>query len=111
MKNLFLNFLRKKIKMDARVIRFEDNEYLLNYEPDYSDRSISDEAIVAINIIKDEYRIVLILFHLENYSLRDISEFLKWPLGTVKSRLHRARIELKNLLIHKPKRELYQNEY
>jgi|SRR4030095_6994775 len=99
MKNLFLNFLRKKSKMDSHVMRFENNEYRFNYDPNYSERSMSDEATVAINMIKDEYRMVLILFHLENYSLSDISEFLNWPLGTVKSRLHRARIELKNLLV------------
>jgi RNA polymerase sigma-70 factor, ECF subfamily len=100
MKNLFLNFLRKKKNIENYNIGFEQNEYRMKFEPEYLDNSMSDECVVAINAIKDEYRMVLILFHLENYSLADISEFLKWPLGTVKSRLHRARIEVRNQLLN-----------
>jgi RNA polymerase sigma-70 factor (ECF subfamily) len=100
MKNLFLNYLRKKRNSEAKTGRFEDHEYMLCYNPNYLENSIGDKAVVAINMIKDEYRMVLILFHLENYSLNDISEYLNWPLGTVKSRLHRARTELRNLLVN-----------
>jgi len=99
MKNLFLNFLRKKKNSEDNFTSFAQNEYRMKSEPDYFDKTMSDECIMAINKIKDEYRMVLILFHLENYSLADISEFLKWPLGTVKSRLHRARIEIRNQLL------------
>ncbi len=100
MKNLFLNYLRKKNMTDSKTARFSDYEYNLSYSPNFIENTISDKAILAVNMIKDEYRIVLILFHLENFSLNDISEYLNWPLGTVKSRLHRARAELRNLLIN-----------
>jgi RNA polymerase sigma-70 factor (ECF subfamily) len=98
MKNLFLNYLGKRKKYEAKTARFENHQYILCYEPMYVEKTLSDTAVIAMNTIKDEHRILLILFHFENYSLNDISEYLNWPLGTVKSRLHRARAELRNLL-------------
>lgn len=43
-------------------------------------------------------REVLVLFFLEDLSLREIAEVLGIPVGTVKSRLHKARSELRSLL-------------
>ena len=43
-------------------------------------------------------REVLVLFFLEDLSLREIADVLGIPVGTVKSRLHKARSELKSLL-------------
>ncbi|HJY63611.1 MAG TPA: sigma-70 family RNA polymerase sigma factor [Ignavibacteria bacterium] len=99
MKNLFLNYLRKKKKYESLTARFGDFEYMFNDEANYRDNSIGDKSILAVNTVNDKYRILIILFHFENYSLKDISEYLHCPLGTVKSRLHRARAELRNLLI------------
>jgi len=99
MKNLFLNYMREKKKNEARTARFDEYEFMLYYDPKYFDNSISEYLIVSVNNIKDDYRTLIILFYFERYSLNDISEFLNWPLGTVKSRLHRARAELRNLLI------------
>jgi len=99
MKNLFLNYLRKKRKYELLTARFDDHEYMFYNEWNNHDNSIGDKAILAINMINDKYRILIILFHLENYSLKDISEYLNCPLGTVKSRLHRARAELRDMLV------------
>ena len=43
-------------------------------------------------------REVLVLFYLKEMSLQDIAAVLVVPLGTVKSRLHRARKQLRELL-------------
>ena len=48
--------------------------------------------------VKEEYRLVVVLFYYDGLSLRDISEVLNVPLGTVKSRLSRGRDILKNAL-------------
>ena len=55
----------------------------------------------AMKEIKDEYREVLTLFDVQGLSYRDISEILKVPEGTVKSRLNRARVSLKKILSEK----------
>jgi RNA polymerase sigma-70 factor (ECF subfamily) len=46
-------------------------------------------------------REVMILFHLEDLSLAACAEVLGVPAGTVKSRLHRARLMLRNHLAEK----------
>ncbi len=44
------------------------------------------------------HRVVVVLFYLENLSLKEIAEVMEIPEGTVKSRLHYARRTLKKLL-------------
>lgn len=48
--------------------------------------------------MKEEYRLVVVLFYYEELSLRDISDVLDIPVGTVKSRLNRGRAELREAL-------------
>ena len=55
----------------------------------------------AMAEIKDEYREVLTLFDVQGLSYKTISEILKVPEGTVKSRLNRARVSLKKILSEK----------
>ncbi|MCM1063290.1 MAG: sigma-70 family RNA polymerase sigma factor [Eubacterium sp.] len=51
-----------------------------------------------VQTLKEEYRIVVVLFYYNNLSLRDISRVLDIPVGTVKSRLNRGREFLKEAL-------------
>ena len=52
----------------------------------------------AIGQLDEEFRGVLVLKDIEGFDYERIGEILELPLGTVKSRLHRARLELKRLL-------------
>ncbi|WP_341936417.1 RNA polymerase sigma factor [Marinimicrobium sp. C2-29] len=45
----------------------------------------------AIDHLPDEYRVTLVLVELQGYRYREVSELLDIPLGTVRSRLNRAR--------------------
>lgn len=54
----------------------------------------------AIARLRPEYRSVILLRHVEGYAYDEIAEILDLPLGTVKTYLHRARNELKDLLGH-----------
>ncbi len=49
----------------------------------------------ALLALTDEHRHVLVLRELEGWSYETIAETLELPVGTVRSRLHRARIELR----------------
>lgn len=51
-----------------------------------------------VQTLKDEYRIVIVLFYYNDLSLRDISGILDISIGTVKSRLNRGRKLLKDAL-------------
>ena len=52
----------------------------------------------AIGQLRPEYRSVILLRHVEGYAYEEIAEAMDLPLGTVKTYLHRARNELKDLL-------------
>ena len=48
--------------------------------------------------MKDKFRVPLLLFYFDNFSLEDIAVTCKIPTGTVKSRLHKGRALLKKTL-------------
>ena len=52
----------------------------------------------AISQLADEYRVVLVLREMEGYCYETIAEVLDLPVGTVRSRLHRARMQLREQL-------------
>lgn len=52
----------------------------------------------AIGRLRPEYRAVTLLRHVEGYSYQEIADILEIPLGTVKTYIHRARLELKAAL-------------
>jgi RNA polymerase sigma-70 factor (ECF subfamily) len=59
----------------------------------------------AIAQLPPERRILIVLYHFENLSYEEIAQMLNLPVGTVKSRLNRARLALRELL--EPSRELF----
>ena len=60
----------------------------------YSTRLVSD----AINMLEDDFKTIIILRDIKGFTYEEISEILTCNLGTVKSRLSRARNRLKEIL-------------
>ncbi len=52
----------------------------------------------ALESLSEEHRIVVLLHDTEGYKIKEIEELTGIPSGTVKSRLHRARARLKEIL-------------
>lgn len=52
----------------------------------------------VLSKLRPEHRSVILLREVEGMSYREIAETLGWPLGTVETRIHRARIELRAAL-------------
>jgi RNA polymerase sigma-70 factor (ECF subfamily) len=52
----------------------------------------------ALSQLKLEFREVVVLYHQEHLSYEEIANLLDLPIGTIRSRLHRGRKELKDLL-------------
>ena len=56
----------------------------------------------AVNSLPDYQRIIVTLYHLHDRSYEEIAEILHLPIGTVKSRLNRARLALAEKLQSEP---------
>lgn len=61
---------------------------------DFFERIIDREVIAAIDDLPEEFRVPIVLSDLEGLSYQEIAEILGIPVGTVKSRLFRARKRL-----------------
>lgn len=53
----------------------------------------------AMQRLKPEQRIVMTLYYVDGYSIKEIAETLSVPLGTIKTRLHSARKRIKQILL------------
>ena len=58
----------------------------------------ANQLMQALDRMSEEHRIILVLREMEDMDYLEISEVLDLPIGTVRSRLHRARIQLKEML-------------
>jgi len=54
----------------------------------------------AIGRLRPEYRSCIMLRHVEGLAYEEIAQLLELPLGTVKTYIHRARHELRDMLAH-----------
>jgi RNA polymerase sigma-70 factor, ECF subfamily len=79
-----------------------DQRALSTQSPDdFFEQIVDDRLIEAIDALAEEFRETLILSDLADLNYAEISEVLDIPLGTVKSRLFRARRQLREaLLVH-----------
>lgn len=100
---------RKKI---AQIEHFKgdiNNSYIFRDELTPEDIAISNELSVMIQTaaeqLNDKLKIPLYMYYTAEMSNEEIASALKIPLGTVKSRLHKARKVLKNTLMEGSKYE------
>ena len=64
-----------------------------------NDSTIDEERLqLAINELGDEFKVVVTMFYFEELSYKEIAEQLKIPIGTVMSRLARAKGRLRHAL-------------
>jgi RNA polymerase sigma-70 factor (ECF subfamily) len=59
---------------------------------------IGDEVANALNSLAVDFRTVIILCDIEGFTYEEMAKILDIPIGTVRSRLHRARNLLKDKL-------------
>lgn len=70
------------------------NEHLLSEKGNDEFQKIELED--ALNSLNEAYKLALILYYIVGLNVKEISEFLKEPEGTIKSRLSRAKSILRN---------------
>jgi RNA polymerase sigma factor (sigma-70 family) len=109
LKNEFINRYRKKAKR-PKAVDFEEIIHYHNEEGDnpyssYVDLRVElyqammgDEVTIAINSLAVDFRTVILLCDIEGFTYEEISKIIDVPIGTVRSRLFRARNMLKERL-------------
>ncbi|MBX2841527.1 MAG: sigma-70 family RNA polymerase sigma factor [Flammeovirgaceae bacterium] len=108
LKNSFINDYRKKSKQPAKVDYQEvetfynsentDQNITIDLRSETMQNRIGDEVTNALNSLGVDFRIVIILCDLEGFTYEEMAKILDIPIGTVRSRLHRARNLLKEKL-------------
>lgn len=109
LKNSFINDYRKKSKEPSKV-DYQDVETTYNSTEDAEmdattdlrtetvQDMIGDEVANALNSLPVDFRTVIILCDIEGFTYEEMAKILDIPIGTVRSRLHRARNLLKEKL-------------
>ena len=113
MTNTFIDRQRHKKRvgridsLDTPSAGADDGEISAREIPDWTEepsrRVLHDEfgepVQKALNRLKPDFRMVLILSDVEEFSYEEIAEMLNIPIGTVRSRLHRARDMMRQALM------------
>ena len=103
--NLFLDRVRRtsRIRMDAFAEGAE--ERLLSEEvlPEavVHDAAFDPDIETALASLPEEFRVAVVLCDIEGLSYEEIADVLGLKLGTVRSRIHRGRAQLRKALAHR----------
>ena len=105
--NTFISRHRHQKVVDATAARCDIVDHLFDpgrlahsAEPEraWSRDAFADEVLVALDALPEHYREIVELVDIEGLSYKDAAETVGCPLGTVMSRLHRARRLLRDSL-------------
>lgn len=101
LKNSFINNYRKSSRTPDQVEYSEVEDFVdlmkdesapvTDMRRDMYDNMLGDDVVRAMESLNEEFRTIIILSDLEEMTYEEIAEILEIPLGTVRSRLHRAR--------------------
>lgn len=101
LKNTYINTYRKSSK-GPDTVEYDVVEEFYDTIKDSSvetstleqqlfEQALDDQVSEAIQRLPDDFRTVIILCDIEGFTYEEIAEFIDCPIGTVRSRLHRAR--------------------
>jgi RNA polymerase sigma-70 factor, ECF subfamily len=96
--------VRQKYSTRNRVLHLPVDELAESKQPPPTTRSMTQavdakvDLATALDLLSREHREIIVLRELKQMSYTEISQVLDVPLGTVESRLSRARAELRKLL-------------
>ncbi len=119
LKNNFINDYRKKSRGPSKVefewveqsISGEDEAtepaYFADLQAETVNDMLGDEITAALQSLPVDFRMIIILCDLEEFSYEEMAKILDIPIGTVRSRLHRARALLKTKLVNYSKTKGY----
>ncbi|MCL4117605.1 UNVERIFIED_CONTAM: hypothetical protein GTU68_066773 [Idotea baltica] len=119
LKNAFINEYRKKAKRPNKVdfedvVKYQDADEgtsvgYLDLNQDIFQGMLGDEVSFALDSLPVDFRTVVLLCDIEGFTYDEIAKIINIPIGTVRSRLHRARGMLKAKLESYAQKMGYKN--
>jgi RNA polymerase sigma-70 factor (ECF subfamily) len=109
--NTFINSYRRNTRekslqdeserqsVEARFFSSDVTEQAQNPEEYLLERVMSEDVLKAIDALSIDFRMVVILADIQEFTYKEIAEILDVPVGTVMSRLFRGRKQLQKTLL------------
>ncbi|MCX4234273.1 RNA polymerase sigma factor SigE [Streptomyces sp. A15ISP2-DRY2] len=103
--NLFLDMVRRKQRIRFDALGDDAAERLPSREPSpqqvFNDTHFDADVQQALDTLAPEFRAAVVLCDIEGLSYEEIAATLGVKLGTVRSRIHRGRSQLRKALAHR----------
>jgi RNA polymerase sigma factor (sigma-70 family) len=103
--NLFLDSARRKQRIRFEGLGEDTAQRLPGDEPSpaqaFDERHLDSDIQAALKALAPEYRAAVVLCDIEGLSYEEIADTLGVKLGTVRSRIHRGRAQLRTALEHR----------
>ena len=103
--NLFLDQMRRKARIRFDALPDDAADRLPGSAPNpsqvYDDTHFDDDVQRALDALIPEFRAAVVLADIEGYTYEEIAATLGIKLGTVRSRIHRGRSQLRAALAHR----------
>ncbi len=103
--NLFLDRARRKqrIRFDALTDEFAARlpSRMAGPEETFDFRHLDGDIQQALDALAPTFRAAVVLCDIEGYSYEEVAQTLDIKLGTVRSRIHRGRSQLRQALAHR----------
>jgi RNA polymerase sigma-70 factor (ECF subfamily) len=103
--NLFLDITRRRQRIRFEGLGEETAARLRGAEPTpsqaFDDRHLDHDIAEALADLPPEYRAAVVLCDIEGLTYEEIADALGVKLGTVRSRIHRGRAQLRAALEHR----------
>ena len=103
--NLFLDQARRRQRIRFDALSDERAARLASpgAGPDagYADRTFDDDVEAALSALPPEFRAAVVLCDIEGLSYEEIAAVLDVKIGTIRSRIHRGRAQLRSSLAHR----------
>ncbi len=118
MKNTFINGYRKRQSQPPQstfseiedsfedMIKASDGQ-IKNPEQELLTKVLDEDVQLALDALREDYRMVILLVDLEGFSYKEAASILEVPVGTVMSRLYRGRRMLEKVLLEYARKHGY----